>query len=177
MVMASFTLLKDAVNVVPWQAFPFGTLLTLATILSTLILGALLHHLSKIFFSVKAADAMSESLRKENNALGDSLRAKIADLRQAQKDVDEQCRVTLRVAEEASRLSELSMRGQVEQWARISEELIQPIRQMSAEIKQTRETLVSYVALQEVHTREFDRLDKRLGRVEDHNRSPGTTRS
>ncbi len=175
--MISFSLLKEPVNVASWQTFPFGTLLTLATILSTLILGALLHHFSKIFFSIKNADAMSEAMRKENNALGDSLRTKIADLRQDQKALGEQCRVTLRVAEESSRLAELAMRGQGEQWARISEELIQPIRQMSAEIKQTRETLVAYVTTQEGHTREFDRLDKRIGRVEDRSRSTGTTRS
>ncbi len=165
------------VQVASWQTFPFGTLLTLATVLSTLGLGALLNHLSKIFFSVKEADALGDSLRKETNAMGDSLREKIAEMQEDQKALLEQCRTTLRIAEEASRIAELAMRSQGEQWARISEELIRPIRQMSAEIKQTRETLVAYVTTQDAHTKEFERLEKRLGRVEDrNNRSPGSQR-
>ena len=139
-----------------WQTFPWGTVLTLATVLSTLILGALVNYLRDRFMSVKDADK-----------LGDSLRAKI----KAQADLYAGMRAEMaaqgKQTEEAYRMAQLTERSLGEQWQRVSEEIIRPVREMAVELRKTRELLIQYNTSHDALAKDFARMERRIDSLED----------
>lgn len=134
---------------VDWKDFPWGALLTLTGMLSALVLAALNSHFSDKFLS-----------EKDGNALGDSLRKKIGLQDERIERLRNEVYTAAKQAEEAFRHSQLVDRMITEQWERITEELIGPIREMSKEFRTTREMLVKYMEAQDNLSRNVARLEK-----------------
>jgi hypothetical protein len=132
-----------------WQEFPWGLLITLSATATTLILYALVEYLRKKFFSREEANEMGKTLRKSIASLG--------------KDLDEletRCGDALRLATESYRKSELLDRAQAEQWERVTEEIIRPVREMAREIRETRELVIEYMGTQKSQQRDIERLER-----------------
>jgi hypothetical protein len=142
---------NETVRVAEWQTFPWAPLLTLSTTLTALMLGALVNYLRKIFL-----------LREEANAMAAALRAEVGAVQKRVVKIDQSCIAATRAAEEAYRLAELADRAVGEQWRRVSEEIIGPVKDMSRDLRETREMLVRYVQTQDGHGKDIDRLERRI---------------
>jgi len=142
-------------QVAEWQTFPFGALFTLTGMLSALLLAALSNHFRDKFMSQADSDKMGKALRLE-----------IADQKAEIQKMRGDLGITERVSNDALRNAQQLERAVGDQWKRISEELIQPIRDMSKELRDTRETLVRYVQTQDGHGKEISRLEKQISRLE-----------
>lgn len=149
-----------------WQTFPWGTLLTFGTVLATLGLAALVNHLRKVFLSRDEANAMSTALRGEMSAMGNALRDHIGAMNSRMGDIEEGCAEANRAANEAFRMAQLTDRSQGEQWQRVTEELIKPVRQMAKELSDTRELVIKYITTQDGHAKEMERLERRVAENE-----------
>jgi methyl-accepting chemotaxis protein len=141
----------EVTRVAEWQTFPWGTMLTFATTLAALMLAALINHLRKTFLT-----------KDEANVIANSLRERIATLVEEIDEVNQGCEEANRNAREAHRLAELTDRSLGEQWRRVTEEIIQPVKEMSRDLRETREMVLRYIQTQDNHTRDIEKLERRM---------------
>jgi hypothetical protein len=138
-------------RVAAWQMFPYGTLLTFATVLATLMLAALVNHLRSVFQTKESANEMGKALRGRI----DDVDERIAENAQGIKEAKLQ-------ADEAYRMAQLNDRALGEQWARVSEQIIAPVKEMSRELRDTREMLVRYIEAQSSQEKTISNLERRV---------------
>jgi len=144
-------LLQRGVTVAEWQTFPFGAFFTLSAMAGSLLFAAAMWKASEFFSTKKEASATRAELIEMLDGYGKRL-----------GKTENTCATTTHVADDNARAIKHLERQQGEQWRRISEEIIQPVREMSKELRETRETLVKYMQTQDSHGKDIARIEKRL---------------
>jgi hypothetical protein len=143
--------LAQGVTVAEWQTFPFGPFFTLSAMVGSVLFAAAMWKASEYFSTKKETLATRAELIETIDGYGKRL-AKTENV----------CATTQHVADDNARAIKHLERQQGEQWRRISEEIIQPVREMSKELRETREMLVKNMQTQDSHGRDIVRIEKRL---------------